>query len=107
MIQIKRFGLDRFLFKDITSEFHTFEKFCVEQLTARMQAKDSESKKDFFHYLEAATDPETGEKATMAQLANELNTLLLAGKHSQLTSPTDDRLSLDHSCQIQAQTPSP
>jgi cytochrome P450 len=91
MGEIKAWRLERFLFSKISSDASSFEKFCIEQLQARLQ-KGSNIKSDFFHYLQATRDPETGESFSTAQILNELNILLLAGEWLFSTLPNGEFL---------------
>lgn len=55
------------------------------QAAARIAVEDPD-RRDFFHYLMAAVDPETGAKFSMSELWGESNLLIIAGSDTTSTA---------------------
>ncbi|KAH7057285.1 cytochrome P450 [Macrophomina phaseolina] len=79
-------GLDRILFRKINQDRDKYLAFSRKQVGQRTQSDVWKSdRKDFFYYLLNSKDPETGEGFGKAELWGESNTLIIAGKETQLT----------------------
>jgi cytochrome P450 len=73
------YGLDRFLFADLTSARAKMRVFSVNQMQERITDPRASEKRDLIHILSNATDPETGESFTMQELGSETGLLITAG----------------------------
>jgi cytochrome P450 len=60
--------------------------FSKSQALERMKLGDDSDRKDFFHYLLAARDPETGAGFSTPELWGESNTLIVAGSDTTSTA---------------------
>lgn len=78
-LKIHKLGLGKYLFPTIAEGQKTFVKYSREQARERI-ALGAGSRKDFFHYLLDAKDPQTGEGYTMSELWSESNLLIAAGE---------------------------
>lgn len=76
---------DRKLFKVAIQNRNRFLTFVTGLLQERMVAK-SQPKADAFSFLLQATDPETGERMTPAELGAEATTLVVAGSDTSSTA---------------------
>ncbi|RPB27261.1 cytochrome P450 [Terfezia boudieri ATCC MYA-4762] len=80
-IKIHKLGLGNYLFPAIAEGQKTFIKYSKEQAKERV-ALGAGVRKDFFHYLLNAKDPQTGEGYSMSELWGESNVLIVAGSHT-------------------------
>lgn len=62
------------------------ERVKVEAETGRLNKPESDSRKDFFHYLLQAVDPETGRGYTKDELFGESESLIIAGSDTTAIS---------------------
>jgi cytochrome P450 len=76
---LKKFGLDRVLFRDLRARRTRFMAYSRARLQQRIQVGTDNDRRDFFYYLLNAKDPETGEGFPMQELWGESNVLLIAG----------------------------
>jgi len=79
---IDKLHIDRILFPTIAADRWKYILHSRAQANERMK-QDVGAKKDFFHYLLNAKDPETGEGFSMPELWGEANVLMIAGSDSK------------------------
>ncbi|KAF8463063.1 benzoate 4-monooxygenase cytochrome P450 [Kalaharituber pfeilii] len=84
-LKIHKLGLGKYLFPKIAEGQKTFVKYSREQAKERI-ALGAGSRKDFFHYLLDAKDPQSGEGYSMSELWSESNLLIAAGSHTPSTA---------------------
>ncbi|KAI5806828.1 cytochrome P450 [Peziza echinospora] len=84
-LKIHTLGLGKYLFPKIAEGQKTFVKYSREQAKERISMGKG-VRKDFFHYLLDAKDPQTGEGYTMSELWSESNLLIAAGSHTPSTA---------------------
>lgn len=82
-LKIHKLGLGKFLFPRIVEGQKFFVKYAREQARERI-AFGVGSRKDFFHYLLNAKDPQTGEGYSMNELWSESNLIIAAGEFPKL-----------------------
>lgn len=80
MPRLKKLGLDRLLFPKIRADRERFMAYSKSRLSERMKLGNDTGRRDFFHYLLNAKDPETGQGFAVPELWGESNVLLIAGK---------------------------
>lgn len=78
-LKIHKLGLGKYLFPTIAEGQNTFVKYSREQAKERI-ALGAGVRKDFFHYLLDAKDPQTGDGYSMSELWSESNLLIAAGE---------------------------
>lgn len=78
-------SLERYIFPGVYSNMAKYRTFVIESIKAREELKSDieknggEQRKDFYHYLEQARDPETGEGYQTPEMLAELRLLIGAG----------------------------
>ncbi|KAI9684838.1 MAG: hypothetical protein M1820_010871 [Bogoriella megaspora] len=83
---LKKFGLDRILFRDLRQRRTKFMAYSRAQLQQRMKLGTDTDRRDFFYYLLNAKDPETGLGFPVQELWGESNVLLIAGSDTTSTA---------------------
>lgn len=78
-LKIHKLGLGKYLFPTIAEGQKTFVNYSREQAKERI-ALGVGVRKDLFHYLLDARDPQTGEGYSMSELWSESNLLIAAGE---------------------------
>ena len=86
MPTLKKFGLDRLLFRDMRVNRQRFMGYSKGRLQQRMALGTDNDRRDFFYYLLKAKDPETGQGFGMQELWGESNVLLIAGSDTTSTA---------------------
>jgi cytochrome P450 len=84
MPMIKKLGLDALLFGKIKKRRERYMTYSKQQMAERAKLGIDGQRRDFFHYLLTAKDPETGKGFGPQELWGESNVLLIAGKSTQL-----------------------
>ena len=72
-------GADRILFNKLYNDRRKYLAFSRKQVKERMEGKVDPARKDIFHLLLRAKDPETGKGFHQGELWGESNTLIIAG----------------------------
>ena len=85
MPTIHNYHLDKYLFPHLASGRARYMQYSKGQAAERMAVSDPD-RRDFFHYLMAAVDPETGAKFSMQELWGESNLLIIAGSDTTSTA---------------------
>jgi cytochrome P450 len=83
MPAIGNWKLDNILFREHTEKRAAYAKCCM--ALAAQRTKAITDRKDFFHYLLNAKDPETGEGFAMPELWAESSLLIVAGSDTSST----------------------
>jgi cytochrome P450 len=83
---IKTLGLNKVLFSKIYAQRMEYMAYSKAQATERSKIGLDTDRKDFFHYLLTAKDPETGKGFTMPELWGESNLLIIAGSDTTSTA---------------------
>jgi cytochrome P450 len=83
MPAIGNWKLDNILFRELTEKRAVYAKYCM--AFAAQRTKATTDRKDFFHYLLNAKDPETGEGFAMPELWAESSLLIVAGSDTSST----------------------
>ena len=78
---LKQWGLLRFAMPYLYEGRRQFMAFSRARLAERQQVGADSDRRDFFHFLLTAKDPETGEGFSQRELWGESNVLLIAGEH--------------------------
>lgn len=86
MPEIDKLHLDRLLFPTIAAGRARYMAYSRSQLMERTRLGNTTDRKDFFHYLLAARDPQTGEGFKTADLWAESNLLIIAGSDTTGTA---------------------
>ena len=79
MPRLKKFGIDRLLFRELRVVRQRFMAYSRARLQQRMKLGTDNDRRDFFYYLLKAKDPETGLGFATQELWGESNVLLIAG----------------------------
>ncbi len=77
---LKKLGLDSLFFGKIKSKRERYMAYSKQQMAARSKEGVDGHRRDFFHHLLKATDPETDKGFGPLELWGESNVLLIAGK---------------------------
>lgn len=80
MPMIKKLGLDSLLFGNIKKKRERYMAYSKQQMAERAKMGINGQRRDFFHHLLKAKDPETGKGFGPQELWGESNVLLIAGK---------------------------
>lgn len=80
MPMIKKLGLDALLFGKIKKKRERYMAYSKQQMAERAKLGIDGQRRDFFHHLLTAKDPETGKGFGPQELWGESNVLLIAGK---------------------------
>lgn len=72
--------LDRLVFRKLFTDREKYLAFSREQMMERIKYNSDPIRKDIFHHLLHAKDPETGEGFSQRELWGESNTLIIAGR---------------------------
>ena len=72
---IEQLGLDKILFRQANICCEKYNTYSRKQLTERTKLGEEADRKDFFHYLLTAKDPETGKGFNTTELWGEANLL--------------------------------
>jgi len=83
MPAIANWKVDNILFREITEKRAAYAKYSMTLAAQRM--KSTTDRKDFFHYLLNAKDPETGEGFATPELWAESSLLIVAGSDTSST----------------------
>ena len=83
---LKKFGIDRLLFRDLRARRQRFMAYSRARLQERIKVGTDNDRRDFFYYLLNAKDPETGLGFPMQELWGESNVLLIAGSDTTSTA---------------------
>ena len=83
---IHTLGLDRFLFPRLAKDRSRYTKFSKSLATQRTDQGDHSDRKDFFHYLLHAKDPDTGKSLSISELWAESDLLIIAGSDTPATA---------------------
>lgn len=83
MPAIGNWKLDNILFRELTEKRAAYHKYVM--ALAAQRTKGTTDRKDFFHYLLNAKDPETGEGFAMPELWAESSLLIVAGSDTSST----------------------
>jgi cytochrome P450 len=83
MPAIGNWKLDNILFRELTGKRAAYAKYVMD--LAAQRTKATADRKDFFHYLLNAKDPETGEGFAMPELWAESSLLIVAGSDTSST----------------------
>ena len=76
MPMLHNYHLDGYLFPTLAKGRARYMQYSKGQAKARIEVEDPD-RRDFFHYLMAAVDPETGAKFSMSELWGESNLLII------------------------------
>jgi cytochrome P450 len=82
---LHEYQLDRVLFPALAAGRERYMRYSKAQSAERMRNTDVD-RKDFFYYLLAAKDPETGASFTVPELWGESNLLIIAGSDTTSTA---------------------
>ena len=74
-------GADRMLFRKLYTDREKYLAFSRKQVMERTKGSVDPTRKDIFHHLLRAKDPESGEGFSQRELWGESNTLIIAGKN--------------------------
>ena len=85
MPMLHNYHLDGYLFPTLAKGRARYMQYSKGQAKARIEVEDPD-RRDFFHYLMAAVDPETGAKFSMSELWGESNLLIIAGSDTTSTA---------------------
>lgn len=83
---IHEYHLDKILFHKIAAGRERYMTYSKSQAAERVKMGDDADRKDFFHYLLKAKDPETGAGFSMQELWGESNLLIIAGSDTTSTA---------------------
>ncbi|RKU43078.1 lantipeptide [Coniochaeta pulveracea] len=83
---VNKLSLDKILFRRIAAGRARYMNYSRAQLTERTRLGDDTDRRDFFHHLLKAQDPETGQGFTMPELWGESNLLIIAGSDTTSTA---------------------
>lgn len=83
---IHEYHLDKILLRKIAAGRERYMKYSKAQAGERVKLGDDADRKDFFHYLLKAKDPETGAGFSMSELWGESNLLIIAGSDTTSTA---------------------
>ncbi|KAE9377269.1 cytochrome P450 [Stipitochalara longipes BDJ] len=72
-------GIQKIFFSDLFAGRLRYRAFVMKQAGARTSIPASQGKKDFYHYLMEAKNPNTDEKWSLPELWAEANNLIVAG----------------------------
>ena len=86
MPMIKKLGLDSLLFGNIKSRREKYMAYSKQQMAERSKQGVEGQRRDFFHHLLKARDPETGQGFGPLELWGESNVLLIAGQSTKSLS---------------------
>jgi cytochrome P450 len=92
--------LDNLFLRELTEKRAAYAKYCMALAAQRNIA--TTDRKDFFHYLLNAKDPETGEGFAMPELWAEASLLIVAGSDTSSTSLAGTFFYLTHNPDILA-----
>lgn len=82
---LHEYHLDKYLFPHLAAGRSRYMAYSKAQAGERMNNKDVD-RRDFFHYLLSAVDPETGAKFSVPELWGESNLLIIAGSDTTSTA---------------------
>lgn len=83
---VDRLKLDKYLFPTIAAGRARYMVYSKGQLTERTKMGDDSDRRDFFHHLLKARDPETGQGFSTPELWAESNLLIIAGSDTTSTA---------------------
>ncbi|KAK3938977.1 Isotrichodermin C-15 hydroxylase [Diplogelasinospora grovesii] len=83
---VDKLSLDKVLFHKIAAGRARYMSYSRAQLAERTKLGDDTDRRDFFHYLLKARDPETGQGFTTPELWGESNLLIIAGSDTTSTA---------------------
>ncbi|KAH6668121.1 isotrichodermin C-15 hydroxylase [Plectosphaerella plurivora] len=83
---VDKLGLDKYLFPNIAAGRARYMVYSKAQLTERTKLGDDSDRRDFFHHLLKARDPETGQGFSTPELWAESNLLIIAGSDTTSTA---------------------
>lgn len=87
MISLQKTGLSSLLLQGNHEQRKgDFAQYALHQAMDRSKLGEASDKKDFFHYLIQAQDPDTGEKLSMQALWGEATTFIVAGSDTASTA---------------------
>ncbi|MCJ1266174.1 hypothetical protein MMC22_006056 [Lobaria immixta] len=93
---IHELHLDKILFPKIAAGRDRYMAFSRSQAAERMKTGLDTDRKDFFHYLLHAKDPDTGKGFTTSELRGESNLLIIAGSDTTSTALASTFFYLTH-----------
>ena len=94
MPMIKQLGLDAWFFGKIKKKRERYMAYSKQQMAERAKLGIDGQRRDFFHHLLTAKDPETGKGFGPLELWGESNSLLIAGKYKNPSKLPPFRFSL-------------
>ncbi|RFU28592.1 hypothetical protein B7463_g7742, partial [Scytalidium lignicola] len=83
---LHKLGLKKLVFRRARQLNSIFDSFIRDATSERVEAGISENRKDFFHWLMDAQDPETGERFEFEELCEEATLLITAGSDTSSTA---------------------
>ena len=80
MPSLLKLRLDKIFFRRLVKGIQRYQAFSKARLDERIRRASTDRKMDMFTSLLEATDPETGEGLTNAELVSESSLLIIAGE---------------------------